>query len=77
MNELKSTVTKMISFMITEEEAKIIRRALCDASMKQLMKAHKVEAECEEKGLKDETSWIYMKQRDKIRSIIDLIDETL
>ncbi len=69
------TITTTISVTMTEQELAIIRSALCNASMRELSKAHEVKAECFDKGIEDTTSHIWMTERDKIRAIIDAIDK--
>lgn len=64
----------MINLMVTEEELKIIRAALCRQSMKMLCTVHRVQREAEEAGLKDTTSWIWKQEHDAVNVIIDRID---
>jgi len=68
------TIKKIIRLEVTEEELGLIRSALCDKAMRELLKAFDVQKECQEKGIEDTTSWIYYQAREAIHRIIDSID---
>jgi len=59
---------------LSTEEVELVRSALCNKAMKELCKAHAVQHEAKEKGLEDNTSWIWMETRKSLNSIIDRID---
>ena len=69
------TITKTYCIEVTGEELQLIRSALCNKSIKELGRAHEAQRECKEKGLRDTTSQMYMDARNKIRNIINKIDE--
>jgi len=60
---------------LTEDEMKIVRSALCRASMRALCHAQEVEKEEKEKGLDCKASKIFYDHKDIIKSIIKKIDE--
>jgi hypothetical protein len=71
---LEVEIVKPNKLQLTEDEISIIRSALCDKSLKTLCHAHEVQKECEEKGIPDGTTYIYYRERDAIRAIIEKID---
>ena len=72
--EIKMTKTTVIKLEVTERELELIRSALCAKSMKELCKCHDIQRECQEKGIQDSSSHIYMDVRNEIMDIITKID---
>lgn len=61
---------------LTEEQAMMIRHAMCDYSMKNLMKAFDTQEELKKLGREDDDYIVnfHMNQRDEAQAIIEMID---